>query len=340
MEVYCHLRSGDQEDLRLIPKIAQTAEELGFDGISFSELAHDPFFPSIMAIEHTEKIRVATSIAIAFARSPMLSAYMAWDLQKMSDGRFELGLGTQVKGHNERRFSVPWYAPAPRMKEYVESIKSIWDCWQNGAELNYQGKHYSIDLMTPEFNPGKLDCDMPTISIAAVGPVMSKVAGSVCDGIILHSFNNNRYVEKVVLPNVEIGAKSNGRTMDDISIVAGGMIATGGDEEEVMLQREVCRKRISFYGSTRSYKSVMDMHEWGDTCLELHEMSKQGKWQEMPSLINESILDTFSVSGAYKDIGPALKERYGAYSSRISLGFPSDESSHSDLANLLRYLHE
>ena len=157
---------------------------------------------------------------------------------------------------------------------------------------------------------------------------------------MLHIFNNSRYVDQVILPNIEQVAMSNGRTIDDISIVAGGMIATGGSEKEVMSQREVCRKRISFYGSTRSYKSVMDMHEWGDTCLALHEMSKQGKWQEMPTLIDESILDTFSVSGTYNDIGPALKERYGSYASRISLGLPADESSYSDLANLLKYLHQ
>lgn len=339
MEVYCHLRSADLDDLRNIPQIAKNAENLGFDGISFSELAHDPFFPALLALEHTTNIKVGTSIAIAFARSPMLSAYMAWDLQRMSDGRFELGLGTQVKGHNERRFSVGWASPAPRLKEYVESIRAIWDCWQNGSKLNYQGKHYSIDLMTPEFNPGPLESELPKISIAAVGPVMSKVAGSVCDGIILHSFNNRKYVDQVILPKLQEGIASAGRLSDEVFISGGGMIATGPTEEEVMSEREICRSRISFYGSTRSYKTVMDMYGWGDTCLNLHQMSREGKWKEMVGLIDDEILDTFSVSGTYKQIGPGLKDRF-RYASRIDLGLPSNEKDYSELSDLLEYLHK
>ena len=223
MKVYCGL---PRDNLKEIPKLAQAAEELGFDGISFGELAHDSFLLSTLALEHTKKIKVGTSIAIAFARSPMVSAYMSWDLQRMSDGRFELGLGSQVKGHNERRFGVQWSAPAPRIKEYVESIRAIWDCWQNGSQLNYQGKHYSITLMTPEFNPGPLDCEQPPIYIAAVGEAMTRVAGNVCDGILLHSFNNKRYVDEVILPNIKEGANSYGRNLEDISVSGGGMIAT------------------------------------------------------------------------------------------------------------------
>ena len=337
MKVYCGL---PRDNLKDIPKLAKAAEELGFDGISFGELAHDSFLLSTLALEHTKKIKVGTSIAIAFARSPMVSAYMSWDLQRMSDGRFELGLGSQVKGHNERRFGVQWSAPAPRIKEYVESIRAIWDCWQNGSQLNYQGKHYSITLMTPEFNPGPLDCEQPPIYIAAVGEAMTRVAGNVCDGILLHSFNNKRYVDEIILPNIEEGANSSGRNIEDISVSGGGMIATGATEEQVAQQREICRKRISFYGSTRSYKTVMDMHEWGDTCLRLHEMSKEGKWDEMPNLIDDTMVDTFSVSVTYKEIGPSLKERFGEYASRISIGLPSDVKDYNDVGDLLSYLHK
>ena len=175
MKVYCDIPS---YDLKNVPELAKRAEELGFDGISFGELAHDSFLLSTLALEHTKKLKVATGIAIAFARSPMVCAYMAWDLQRMSDGRFELGLGSQVKGHNERRFSVKWSAPAPRLKEYVESIKAIWDCWQNGTQLDYQGEHYGFTLMTPEFDPGPLECDHPPVYIAAVGPGMTRVAAA------------------------------------------------------------------------------------------------------------------------------------------------------------------
>ena len=194
--------------------------------------------------------------------------------------------------------------------------------------------------MTPEFNPGPLDCEQPPIYIAAVGEAMTRVAGNVCDGILLHSFNNKRYVDEIILPNIEEGANSSGRNIEDISVSGGGMIATGATEEQVAQQREICRKRISFYGSTRSYKTVMDMHEWGDTCLRLHEMSKEGKWDEMPNLIDDTMVDTFSVSGTYKEIGPSLKERFGGYASRISIGLPSDVKDYNDVGDLLSYLHK
>lgn len=337
MKVYCDIPS---YDLKNVPELAKRAEELGFDGISFGELAHDSFLLSTLALEHTKKLKVATGIAIAFARSPMVCAYMAWDLQRMSDGRFELGLGSQVKGHNERRFSVKWSAPAPRLKEYVESIKAIWDCWQNGTQLDYQGEHYGFTLMTPEFDPGPLECDHPPVYIAAVGPGMTRVAAASSDGVLLHTFNNKRYVDEMILPQVSQGANRSGRKSEEIFVSGGGMIAVGSSEEEVQSAREVYRKRISFYGSTRSYKTVMDMYEWGDTCLRLHEMSKEGKWDEMPNLIDDTMLDTFCVSGTYKNIGPSLKARYGDYASRISIKLPNDEKAYSDVGDLINYLHE
>ncbi|MBH51654.1 MAG: LLM class F420-dependent oxidoreductase [Chloroflexi bacterium] len=337
MKVYCDIAS---YDLKNVPELAKRAEELGFDGISFGELAHDSFLLSTLALEHTKRLKVATGIAIAFARSPMVCAYMAWDLQRMSDGRFELGLGSQVKGHNERRFSVNWSAPAPRLKEYVESIKAIWDCWQNGTHLDYRGEHYGFTLMTPEFDPGPLECAPPPVYIAAVGPGMTRVAAASSDGVLLHTFNNKRYVDEIILPQVSQGANRSGIKSEEVFVSGGGMIAVGASEEEVQSAREVYRKRISFYGSTRSYKTVMDMYEWGDTCLRLHEMSKEGKWDEMPNLIDDTMLDTFCVSGTYKNIGPSLKARYGDYASRISIKLPSDEKAYSDVGDLINYLHE
>lgn len=337
MRVYGGLRS---YDLTEIPKQAQRAEALGFDGISFGELSHDVFLLAALALEHTSRITVGTSIAIAFPRSPMIVASSSWDLQRMSSGRFQLGLGTQVKGHNERRFSVKWSPPAPRMREYTESLRAIWDCWQNGTTLNYEGNHYSFTLMTPEFNPGPNDSPPPPVYFAAVGPAMCRTAGEVADGILLHSFNTQRYTEEVIMPKIEEGAKRAGRSINDVMIAGGGMIATGANDEEVHLGRENSRRRISFYGSTRTYKGVLDMHEWGDTCLRLHELSRQGKWDEMPNLIDDTMLDTFCVSGTYDEIGPKLKSRFGPFASRLSLGVPSDARDDDKLGALLDDLHK
>ncbi|MBI4339616.1 MAG: TIGR03617 family F420-dependent LLM class oxidoreductase, partial [Chloroflexi bacterium] len=270
MKVYGGLGS---YDLRGIPAQARRAEALGFDGVSFGEMAHDVFLLAALALEHTQRIQVGTSVAMAFPRSPMVVAYTAWDLQRMSGGRFELGLGTQVKGHNERRFSVKWTAPAPRMRDYIGSLKAIWDCWQHGGPLQYEGQHYAFSLMTPEFNPGPIEAPPPPVYVAAVGPAMCRMAGEAADGLLMHSFNTRRYTEEVVLPMVEQGAKRAGRSASDVMVSSGGMIATGASEAEVHAARENSRRRIAFYGSTRTYKGVLDLHEWGDTCLRLHELS-------------------------------------------------------------------
>ncbi|MBI4197992.1 MAG: TIGR03617 family F420-dependent LLM class oxidoreductase [Chloroflexi bacterium] len=336
MKVYGGLRS---YDLKEVPAQAQRAEALGFDGVSFGELAHDVFLLCALALEHTSRLRIGTSIAIAFPRSPMIVAHTAWDLQRMSGGRFELGLGTQVKGHNERRFSVPWSPPAPRIREYIQSLRAIWDCWQNGAPLDYQGRHYTFTLMTPEFNPGPIDAPSPPVYLAAVGQAMCRAAGEAADGLLMHSFNTRRYTEEVVLPMVAQGAKRAGRPLDSLMVSAGGMIATGATEAQVHAARENSRRRIAFYGSTRTYKAVLDAHEWGDTCLRLHELSLQGKWSEMPKLVDDTMLDTFCVSGAYDQIGPRLKERFGAYAQRIGLGLPENPRHEDRLGALIEELH-
>ncbi len=336
MKVYTGLRSSE---LRDIPAEAQRAEAMGFDGVSFGELAHDVFLMAALTLEHTQRIKVGTSIAIAFPRSPMIVAYTSWDLQHMSAGRFELGLGTQVKGHNERRFSVEWTPPAPRMREYARSLKAIWDCWQNGAPLDYQGEHYTFTLMTPEFNPGPIEHPDIPVYTAAVGPAMCRVAGEAFDGVLPHGFTTPKYTEEVVLPMVAEGARRAGRSIEDVMISGGGFIATGATEEEVTRARETIRRRISFYGSTRTYKVVLDRHEWGDTCLALHDMSLKGQWDQMPGLITDTMVDTFCISGTYDEIGPMLKERYDSYASRISLGMPTDPRHTDRFGALLDELH-
>ena len=239
---------------------AREAEDRGYDIFSSSETGHNPFLPLVLASEHTERIQLQTSIALSFARSPMDTAYLACDIQNLSQGRFTLGLGSQVRGHIVRRFSMPWTPPAPRMREYIKAVKHIWDCWQNGARLNFAGDYYSFNLMSPFFNPGPIDHPNVQVSIAGVNPNMLKVAGEVCDGVILHSFNTPKYTKEVVLPNLQAGAARSGRSIEDINISAGGFIVTGADEEELEKNKKITKGRISFYASTRSYGDVMKEH--------------------------------------------------------------------------------
>lgn len=322
MKVYAPLRGRVLAD---VPSEARRAESLGYDGVTVSELTTDPFLASTLAAEHTQQAKVTTAIAVAFPRSPMIVAYEAWNLQAFSNGRFELGLGTQVKGHNERRFSVPWSAPGPRLREYVQALRAIWDCWQNGTPLNFQGQHYTFTLMTPEFNPGPISSPRPPIFLASVNPYMARLAAEVADGVLLHGFMTWKYIAEVALPAVEAGAKRAGKTLKDVEVSGGGFIVTGANEEEVLQNLEITRRRIAFYASTRTYKAVMDLHGWGDITLRLHELTLQGRWKELPSLITDQMIDAFCVVGTYASIVPRLKEKYSGWATRITFPMPYGE---------------
>ncbi|MFN3974696.1 MAG: TIGR03617 family F420-dependent LLM class oxidoreductase [Dehalococcoidia bacterium] len=322
MKVYAPLRGRALAD---VPAEARRAESLGYNGVTLSELTTDPFLASTLAAEHTQQAKVATSIAVAFPRSPMITAYEAWNLQAFSNGRFELGLGTQVKGHNERRFSVPWSAPGPRIREYVQALRAIWDCWQNGTPLNFQGQHYTFTLMTPEFNPGPISSPPPPILLASVNPYMARLAAEVADGVLLHGFMTWKYIAEVALPAVEAGAKRAGKTLKDVAISGGGFIVTGANEGEVLQNLEVTRRRIAFYASTRTYKAVMDLHGWGDVTIRLHELTLQGRWKELPSLITDQMIDAFCVIGTYESIVPRLKEKYAGWATCITFPMPHGE---------------
>lgn len=313
--------------LQGVPEGAARAERLGFDGLGFGELGGDAFLPCVLALKHTQRMSVATSVAIAFPRSPMITAYQSWMLQHFSGGRFQLGLGTQVKGHNERRFSVEWSAPGPRLREYIQSLRAIFDTWHTGKRLNFKGEHYTFTLMTPAFTPPKLTSEPPKIFISAVGPYNARLAGEMCDGVSLHPFTTSKYVAEVTLPNLEAGAKAAGRTLKDLAIAGGGFVVTGATEEEVGKAYEAARRRISFYASTRTYKRVLDVPGWGDTCLKLHEMSLKNDWNQMPRLITDEMMEQFCVVGAYDSIVPKLKQRYAWYASRVSFPMPDAVSA-------------
>ena len=310
----------DTNKLSEISEMAARAEALGFNSIALPELTLDPFLASTLATEHTRRAEIKTAIALAFPRSPMTTAYMAWNLQALSGGRFELGLGTQVKGHNERRFSTPWLSPGPRLREYVESLRAIWDTWQNGTPLQYQGKFYNFSLMIPVFDPGPIPHPPIPISISAVNTYMLRLAGELTDGVQLHSFCTDKYVSDVVLPTVEEGSKRAGRSLKDVEIAGGGFIISHSPGENIDSRIAALRQRIAFYASTRTYKPVMDVHGWGDVTLELHSLSLKGRWKDMPNLITDEMIDAFAVIGPYDALPGLIEKRFGGWASSVSLG--------------------
>lgn len=319
-----------RDDLSKIPDRAAWIETMGYDGINTNEDFSSPFMALTMAAEHTHKALLGTSIAVVFPLSPMNVAYMSWELQKYSHGRFQLGMGSQVKGHIERRFSTPWVAPGPRMKEYVLSLKAIWDSFQNGTPLDFQGEFYNFSLITPHFNPGPIDFPPPKIFIAAVGPYMFRLAGEHCDGVLPHGFMTKKYMDEVALPNLEKGLRRSGRTLKDIEISAGGMLVMGEDEEELGAAYTEAKRRIAFYGSTRTYKVVMDVHGWGEVCLELNRLASAGRWDDMPAMITDEMVEAFATIGTYDQIIGKIKSRFAGYATQIGFSIPAHDPNGED----------
>jgi probable F420-dependent oxidoreductase len=308
--------------IQAIADAAKAQEAVGYDGLWSAETSHDPFFPLLVAAEHTERIELGTGIAVAFARSPMTLANTAWDLQSYSNGRFILGLGSQIKAHIEKRFSMTWSHPAARMREFVLAMRAIWANWQDDEPLRFEGEFYRHTLMTPFFDPGPLECGPPKVFLAAVGEKMTEVAGEVCDGVILHGFTTERYVREVTLPALERGWAKAGTTRADFQLSGPLFVVTGTDEESMTKAAAGTRQQIAFYGSTPAYRGVLDLHGWGDLQPELNRMSKEGKWVEMGDLIDDEILNTFAVVGEPEEIPGLLKSRYGDVVDRLSFYAP------------------
>ncbi|MFQ5897337.1 MAG: TIGR03617 family F420-dependent LLM class oxidoreductase [Candidatus Methylomirabilia bacterium] len=305
-------------DLTRIGDCARTVEAMGFDCLWSSETQHDPFLPLAVAASTTSRLTLGTSIAVAFPRSPMILAHSAWDLQDASGGRFILGLGTQVKGHNERRFSVKWEAPGPRLREVILALRAIWDCWQNGTKLSFKGKFYTFDLMTPFFNPGPIEHPEIPIYIAAVNRYMCQLAGEVCDGLHVHPFNSPKYLREFVHPAVEEGLAKSGRTRSDFTYATSAFVIVGETEKEVAEARQVVKQQISFYASTRTYEPVLAAHGWQDLTPKLHRKSVEGDWQGMAGLITDEMVDTYAVTGTYETIAQRIQERYAGLLDRVS----------------------
>jgi probable F420-dependent oxidoreductase len=306
-------------DLKSVPEYARAVEDAGYAGLWSFETQHEPFLPLAVAATVTRKINLGTSIAVAFPRSPMITAHTAWDLAKASDGRFILGLGSQVKAHNERRFSVKYDAPAPRLREYVLALRAIWKTWQDGAPLKFQGEFYQFSLMTPFFNPGQIAHPNVPVWIAGVNQMMCRVAGEVCDGLHVHPFHSPKYIREYVLPAVEEGLKKNSRTRDGFNLASSCFVIVGDTEQERSKMAEEVRQQISFYASTRTYVPVLAAHGWEALAGELHHKSVQGDWKGMAGLVTDEMLDAFATFGNWEDIGGKLRERYTGLLDRISL---------------------
>ena len=321
-------------------RVGARAEALGFDGLWSAETSHDPFFPLAAAARETRRLQLGTGVAIAFARSPMVLAQVAWDLQANSGGRFLLGLGTQVKGHIERRFSVKWGSPVKRLREVILSLRAIWDCWQNGTRLDFAGEFYQFTLMTPFFNPGPIEHPKIPVYIAGLNPAITRLAGELCDGFYLHGFHSAKYIRETTLPNLEAGLARAGRARKDVALTTGVFIATGTRSDEVEAAKAPVRQQIAFYASTRTYKGVLDAHGWGDTCFRLNEKAAKGDWAGMAKEITDEMLAELALVGTVDEVARKFRERYRGVLDRAVVGFePSaaaDEGRLRELATEIR----
>ena len=322
--------TGIGSELRAVPQRARELEELGYDFVSVGETQHDPFMPLALVAEHTERIGFGTSVAIAFPRVPHLTANLAWDLSHFSGGRFVLGLGTQVKGHNERRFSVPWAPPGPRLRDYIGCLRAIWDSWQHGTKPDYEGDYYQYKLTSPFFNPGPIEHPDIKVVISAVNPFNARLAGEVCDGIAIHGFSTFEYIREVLLPAVHEGARRADKDPKELIIRGGGFLVTGRTEEEVHAARERVRRQISFYGSTRSYSRVMKQHGWDDEAAHLHRLSLQGGWNEMVGVVTDEMLEEFCVVGTWDEIAGTMREKYAGINTQVGFGAAPRDPDEAD----------
>ena len=301
---------------------AAELERAGYNGIWTAETAHDPFFPLLLAAQTTTDVDLGTGIAVAFARNPMTLANIGYDLQAFSKGRFILGLGSQIKPHITKRFSMEWSHPAKRMREMILAIRAIWECWNEGTKLDFRGDFYTHTIMTPFFDPGPNPYGVPRVFLAGVGELMTEVAGETCDGFICHAFTTERYLREVTVPALERGLATSGRTLADIDISGPAFVVTGSTEEEMARSRAGTCQQIAFYGSTPSYRPVLEMHGWGELSDELNRMSKEGKWAEMGTLIDDDMLDAFAIVAEPQHIASQFKARFGDVVNRLSFYAP------------------
>jgi len=309
-------------DLSQMPALARSADEMNFDGLWTFETAHEPFLPLVLAAEHSRRLTLGTSIAVAFARSPAVLAYMGWDLARFSKGRFIMGLGTQVKGHNERRFGVKWEKPVEKMRDTILAIRAIWNCWQNQTRLNFRGEFFTLNLMTPFFNPGPHDYPHIPIYVAGVNRRMCRLAGELGDGFHVHPLHTRRYLQEVICQNIQLGLTKGGRRREDIELSGSIFVISTDNPEEAAIHESEVRRQISFYASTPPYRPVFDLHGWGAVADQLCALAAGGKWREMPRLVTDEVIDTFALRGRWDELPRQVLEKYSGLLDRVSYYFP------------------
>ena len=321
-----------QRRLGDVPARVRVLEEAGVDCVTSAEVDHDPFLPLALAAEHSSRVELMTGIAVAFARTPMALAHVAHDLNSYAQGRFILGLGSQVKAHIERRYDMPWSKPAARMKEYISALHAVWDNWYDGKPLDFRGDFYTHTLMTPRFVPGDLDYGRPRIAVAAVGPLMTRAAAEVGDLLLCHAFTTRRYMEQVTVPMIDQALSDNGRSRKDFEICYPPFLAILRKEEELAEARHSLRGQIAFYASTPAYRGVLDVHGWGDVQTELNRMAKADRWADMNDVIDDTMLDEFAIYGDVRTVAEKLRS-YEGLIDRISIN--ADDLSADEVAALM-----
>jgi probable F420-dependent oxidoreductase len=327
-----------QEDLRQVGMAARAIEAEGYDGVVAMENKHDPFLALAVAGAQTWRIELHTGVAIAFARTPMAVANVSWDLAGSTGGRFVIGLGSQVRAHNERRFSVAWTSPAPRMREYVQVLRAIWRCWKTGEKPGFEGRHYRFTLMTPNFTPEPIDAPPPAVMIAAVGPAMLRVAAEECDGVKLHGFCTRKYLTDEIMPRIEGGLKKAGRERAQYEISGGGFLATGPDDETVARCFEWVRQRVAFYASTPAYYPVLAVHGLEDLGHKLNALTRQARWSDMAREVPDDVAHLFAAVGRHDQIVDAIDHRFGGLVDALTLRGDSAGEVPPDLVQDIRRL--
>lgn len=307
------------DDLREAQAFARKAERAGLDGVIVAENQHNPYLPLAAAALVTERIQLGAAVAMAFPRSPTINAMVSWDIHQNSGGRFYLGLGSQVKAHNERRYGIRWSAPAPRMRDYIGAVRAVWRCWEKEERLDYHSEHYTLTLMTPNFSPRPTGLPRPPLALAAVGPAMTRLAAERCDGVRLHPLTTQRLLKEVINVRVDEGLKRGQRDRRNFEIVAGSFIATGPDEAAVAKVREYIRYRIAFYCSTPGYWDVLRLHGIEDLGQKLNPYPREGRWNEMAALVSDDVLDLFAVVGTYDTIAKKIEKLYSGLVDTIAL---------------------
>ncbi len=316
MRVYSMVRP---KKLSEIPEAMARAERLGYDGTTLLELTVPPTLSAAAGAMTTKKIKMLSGVFVAFPRSPMATAYDAWSINELSGGRFQLGIGSQIKAHLTRRFGMDFQPPVRRMKDYIKALRAIWECWQNGTRLDYDGIYYKHNLMIPYYNPGPLETGLPEIHLAAINKFMCRLCGELTDGHLPGDPITWKWHEEIMLPNLEIGLERSGRTLKDLDLGGYGFIGCATTDAGIDQVATGLKERVALYASTPEYAEMLEMHGWDVGVADFIELSRENKWKEMGNLVSDKMLEAYSVIAKPDDLPAALKKRYGGKVNRIQI---------------------